>query len=112
MSVGSCVVQWRPAGFVDIGASLDQALALSQQTVQRGQHQGAFILCRAYFGIQIGPANEHPCGFEPWLSKRQNQSVFTQGADRIDVKTAVHQITQHDRVVFFDSLEEIIIRAS
>ena len=37
MSVGSCIVQWRPAGFVDIGASLDQALALSQQTVQRGQ---------------------------------------------------------------------------
>ena len=51
MSVGSCIVQWRPAGFVDIGALLDQALALSQQTVQRGQHQRAFILCRADFGI-------------------------------------------------------------
>ena len=111
MAAGGCVMQRRPASFVDIGVQRNQARADIAHAGQRRQHQGALILGVAHFGPDACRLEQHANHLWRRLADGQQQGWQSAGAHGVDVKAARNQLADFGVFVMRDSLKKILIGA-
>ena len=91
MAVAGGVMQWRPAGFVDVRALLHHFLDKFQLAFERRQHQRAFTLRIEQVEVDIWRIDQDCRDFGGWLSQCYQQAVLAFFVQGVGVKPSRQQ---------------------
>ena len=100
------------ARFVDIGTFVDQQLAQRQFTLERRQHERAFISAIAHFNFDLRRVDQQLGDLLGRGFDRQQQAGMARRVHRVWIKAAPQQLAYFGRIVLCNGSEKVVIRTS